>query len=135
MASWAEIERLRKNGPGFRALAARLLAAHRDDLTEWESAFLDDLCGQNGATDFSLRQSEKLFEIRDGVEPIAEFRGFSVRLLIDQCYLARLDLSEGDEAWIVALRARDERTVRRRHLGRLLRCAREISLIDAEVAA
>jgi hypothetical protein len=136
MASWREIERIRKDAEGFRGLAARLLAHTAPDaLTDWEATFIREIAASN-APEFTNRQSEKLLEIRDNVEHVDKIgRGFSVAKLIEGCYLARLDLTEDQEEWIVALHSKGEKSVRRRDAGKLLRCARDLGLIDDAEAA
>jgi hypothetical protein len=101
MASWKEIDRVRKDPKGFRALAARLLA-HTPDLTDWErDNFLPSIMRQSEKEEFTTRQSEKVLQIRDDYENVTQLPGnFSVRLILRACNAARLDLSEDDEAWI-----------------------------------
>ena len=130
MATWREIERIRKDPHGFRALASQL--ARADDLSDWERAFLESVAKVE-TDEFTTRQSEKLLEIRDSalsVETIGA--GFSVATLLKRCFEARLDLSEADEEWIVELRARDQATIKRRAAGRFLRCARTLGFIDSD---
>lgn len=138
MTSWREIERFRKDAARFRGLAASLLAhTPQDVLTEWELAFLGEIGTRSVNTiEFTNRQSEKLLEIRDNVQKSDVVgRGFNVGKLIAACYLARLDLSEDDEGWIVALWDEGASGVRRRDAGRLLRCARQLGIIDDDGAA
>jgi len=138
MAAWPEIERVRKDAAAARRrIAQTLLLLRRDqiDFTDWEVDFLDSMIAPNGREELTTRQAEKLLEIRDGAEQITEFRGLSIKILLQKCYEARLDLDEGDEQWIVALRNRSHTTVRRKHAGRLMACARRLYLIDEGVDA
>lgn len=138
MASWREIERIRKDAPRFRALAASLLAHTAEDaFTDWEMKFLGEIGTLSiNTVEFTNRQGEKLLEIRDNVQQHEIVgRGFSVKTLIAGCYLGRLDLSEDDEEWITALHATHAISVRRRDAGRLLRCARALGVIDDAEAA
>ena len=80
--------------------------------------------------EMSTRQSEKLLEIRDGVQRISEYRRFSVSILIEKVHVARFDLAEDDEEWIVAVRGRGITAILRRDAARLLRLAHELDLID-----
>jgi hypothetical protein len=132
MASWREIDRIRKDAAAVRSIAERLLALPNADFTEWELMFLESMARRDSPDDLSTRQAEKLLEIRDGIEFISEHRGFSVRILIKGCYEARLDLSEEDERWIVDVRERNTVSIRRRHIGRLMRCARQLYLVEDE---
>jgi hypothetical protein len=61
MAPWKEIERIKRDSAGARALAKSLLASAQ--LTEWEEPFLEGTEVHQGP--LSTRQAEKLVEIRD----------------------------------------------------------------------
>jgi hypothetical protein len=138
MTSWREIERIRKDASGFRALATRLLVhTEPDALKEWETEFLTDISVHKpNVVEFTTRQAEKLLEIRENVTLLETVgRGFSAAALIARCYEARLDLNEDDEAWITGLRAAATLAVRRRDAARLLRCARDLGIIDDAEAA
>ena len=89
----------------------------------------------HGSDELTTRQAEKLLQIRDDAAFMTEFLGFSVRLLLKGCWEGRLDLSEADEEWIGRMRERRQDAIERRYIGRLLRCARELNLIEEEVAA
>jgi hypothetical protein len=80
----------------------------------------------------TTRQAEKLLQIRDGLVTITVFHGFSVEKLLAGCHLARLDLSEDDEEWIVSAHAKSDGSVRRCQIGRLMRCARQLLLVESE---
>jgi len=134
MASWREIERVRKDVRGARAIAARLLKHFLNALTAWETEFLESLLRREGLAELTTRQGEKLLEIRDGVEPIDEFRGFSIALLIKNVHEARADLEEADEEWIVRTRQRGDSWIRRKDVGRLMACARALHLVEEELA-
>jgi hypothetical protein len=130
MASWKEIERIRKDREAVRAIAKRLLTNLPDELNDWEREFLQPKTAARH--ELTNRQGEKLLEIRDGAESITVVAGFSVRLLIENCYLARLDLSEDDEEFITRMRAKSAATILRRNAGRLMRCARQLLLVDQD---
>lgn len=132
MATWREIDRVRKDPDGFRAIAARLLKLPDHGMTSWEVDFLESISLDRGKDEYSTRQSEKLLQIRDDAESITTYRGFSVKKLIQDCYEARLDLEESDEQWIEQLKGRIE--VKRRHIGRLLKCARALGNIEKDAA-
>lgn len=130
--NWREIERIRKDGEAFRRLALSLAATSIGSLTEWEVEFIESVVRQARAAEFSIRQAEKLLEIRDGLKMADTIRGMSVRRLIENCHLARLDLSEADEEWIVALHAKGCVAIQVNKIGRLMRCARQLYLVDSE---
>lgn len=135
MSSWREIERIRKDPRAFRALAASLLKNHRGDLTEWEIDFLEANTARTHADEFSTRQAEALVGIRDGLVWIDKTRdGFVVATLIRQCHEARLDLAEADEDWIVEVRDRNPKALRRRDVGRLCGLCRQLNILDPVAA-
>jgi hypothetical protein len=130
VASWREIDRIRKSPREFRALAKRLLTSIAG-LTDWERDFLTSIVRKTDEDEYSTRQSEKLLQIRDDYESVTEtWGGFSVRILLKQCYEGRIELTEPDEEWIAARFEQSPTTISRKHVGRLLRCARQLNLID-----
>jgi hypothetical protein len=133
MASWREIDRIRKNLKEVRAIALRLLKLYGAELTDWETSFLESIVRDDpDVEELTTRQAEKLVEIRDGVELISEYRGFSVRILLEKILLARLDLSENDEDWIVARCARSTSFIARKHASKMLHLAYQLDLVDAD---
>jgi hypothetical protein len=133
MASWIEIDRIRKDPAAARALAARLLKIHRHDFTDWELDFLQSIARYHSDEELTTRQGEKLLQIRDDVELITKYHGFSIKTLIQGCYEGRMDLDEADETWIEELRGKE--AIKRRFIGRLLRCARRLGNIEKYEAA
>jgi len=136
MASWREIDRIRKAPNEMRALSARLLKTHTAELTDWEITFLERLSRNTHTDEFTTRQAEKLVQIRDDYEHVSEigYARYSVRILIEQCQLAHLDLREDDADWVLDL-PKGTSLILRRDIGRLLRCARDLGLIEREDAA
>jgi hypothetical protein len=126
--SWREIERIKRDPAGARAMAKMLLATA--ELTSWEEPFLKDMEVHKGA--LSTRQAEKLVEIRDQNQWVSTIgRAFSVRLLLNACWQARHDLNDQDDiAFIESLKARGASTARYREACRLLRSSRELRVID-----
>ena len=62
-------------------------------------------------------------------------RGFSVQCLIENCWLARDDLdSEDDRRFIQQLKETRYSSIKRRHLRKLLACARELGEIEQYVS-
>ena len=90
MASWIEIDRIRKDPEAIRSLAKRLLKLPDHDWTEWEVDFLEDRSRQKD--EINTRQAEKLLELRDEAEYLSKAEGFSVASLVENCWLARDDL-------------------------------------------
>jgi hypothetical protein len=133
MASWREIERVRKDANGARELAQRLLKIYPGELTEWETDFLQSITSYTELFAFTTRQAEKLLEIRDDAQPVTQCRGFGVTALVRQCHAARLDLTEADEQWIADLHRQGGGAIKRRHLGRLMACARELNIVEDDV--
>jgi hypothetical protein len=132
--SYREIDRVRKDAPAVRALAKRLLAAPDADWTDWEIDFLEDMARHAGR-DLTTRQGEKLIELRDDAESHAIWRGLSVRILLEKCSLARDELKPADAAFVQNLEGCGTTAVKRRQLFRLLRCARQLRLIEPHMLA
>ena len=130
MASWREIERIRTDGKAVRSMAGRLLADHRAAMRDWEVDFLEGRLVREEVEELTTRQAEKLLEIRDSVVFVSQYRGFNLKRLLHDCHHARLDLDEEDEEWIVERHAEGSGTIRYGHVGRLMRCARQLGLID-----
>ena len=109
MASWREIDRIRKDPTAMRALAAYLLKPPSAELTEWEIKFLQSISGDRISEESTTRQAEKLMQIRDGSEYVSEigYARLSVEILIANCQMGDLDLHEGDEEWILGFPKRD----------------------------
>jgi hypothetical protein len=137
MASWREIDRIRKDPVAVRRVAKTLIAMRRDDtdFTEWEMIFLQQRAAQPDGEELTTRQAEKLLQIRDDYELLTEYRRFSVKILLQGCYDARLDLNEDDEEWVVKIRERNSLAIRRKHIGRLMRLARQLYLVEEHEAA
>jgi hypothetical protein len=132
VASFKEIDRVRKDPTAFRDIATLLLKFFRADLTDWETDFLQSVA-RSQWEELTTRQSEKLLQIRDDMQEVSEVLGFSVKLLLKGLVDARLDLSEDDEAWVVRSYERDPTSIKRKWRGRLLRCSRQLYLIDIDL--
>ena len=101
------------------------------DWSEWELDFLEAMSRFEGPNVLSQRQREKLFELRDAAEYISTIRTFSVKRLIEGCWLARSDLdSDEDTAFIEKLRHSGVTAIQRRSAGRLFRCSQELQLVE-----
>jgi hypothetical protein len=136
MASWREIDQIRKDPAAMRALAAHLLKLPSAGLTEWEITFLESISRNRTTEEFTTRQAEKLLQIRDDSEYVSEvgYARLSVRILIENAQLGHLDLSEDNEEWILRF-PKGTASIRRGEIGRLLQCARDLNNIDDEDAA
>jgi hypothetical protein len=130
MASWREIDRVRKDPESAANIAKRLLALPPSEFSDWEIDFLRSIRRLRNLEEFTTRQAEKLLQIRDDIEEVTEVLGFGVHLLLKGCFEARLDLSEADEEWIVARFQESPHRIRRKQVVRLMRCARELNLIE-----
>jgi hypothetical protein len=139
MASWREIDRIRKDPTAMRTLAVYLLKLPGTELTEWEIKFLKSISSDLTSEEFTTRQGEKLMQIREDFEEISEigYDRLSVTILIEHCKIGYLDLLAQDEdkaEWIKAFSAGTSK-IKRKYSGRLLACARILNNIDDEDAA
>jgi hypothetical protein len=133
MASWIEIDRVRKDPDAARFLAGLQLKYSYDGLSDWEIKFLGDMVARTDVEELSNRQAESLLQIRDKVTRVSKVGSFSVRLLIGRCHEGRADLNDDDAAWLEELIAEGPELIRRGQAWRLLRCARELDLIEGYV--
>jgi len=133
MASWIEIDRVRKDASGARFMAGLQLKYSYDGLTDWEVQFLADIVAREQVEELTNRQAEVLLQIRDKVTRVSKVGTFSVRSLIAKCHEARADLSEDDAEWLEGLRAESPEKIRRGEAWRLLRCARQLYLVEGYV--
>ena len=135
MQDYREIDRIRKDTVAVRSLAKRLLNTQNRDWNDWELDFLEHMARHRGPNPITTRQGEKLIELRDGAEYHSSMQGFSVVSLITNCWLARDDLnSEQDRKFIEELKATGASAIRRRQLGKLLACARELGEVEKYIA-
>lgn len=131
MASDAEIERIRKDKGQWLPLAQRLFR-HVDDetLAERHVCLLESLVDRKWQLELSYRQAEWLLDIRDEVEVISQYRGYSLKFLIQRCFEARFGLDdEEDLAWITALFGSGRTSIRRYEARRvfvLAQCLDEV---------
>jgi hypothetical protein len=102
-------------------------------LNDWESTFSESIARHEG-DELTTLQSEKLLQIRDGVEFVSEHRGFSVGTLIEKVHMVRNDLTEADEEWIANVRERSSTSIAKKNAYRLMRLAHELNLIEEEAA-
>jgi hypothetical protein len=138
MASWREIDRVRKDPTAMRALAAYLLKLLNADLTDWEIKFLQSISADQTSEEFTTRQAEKLMQIRDDSEEVSEIGPrLSVKIVIADCKMGYLDLAAVDEhkaEWIKAFPVGTSK-IKRKYASRLLNCARILKNAEDEDAA
>jgi hypothetical protein len=135
MQDYKEIDRVRKDSVAVKSLAKRLLSTPNHDWNDWEHDFLEHMVWRRGPEPITTRQGEKLIELRDQSEYHSSVRGFSVASLITDCWLARDNLkSEEDRKFIEDLKASAVSAIRRRHLGKLLACARQVGAAEKYIA-
>lgn len=130
MASHREMQRLAADTDAVRSMASYLLKIADADWTAWEVDFLENMSERTSVEPITIRQREILCNLHENAKSFAKIDGFSVATLLRECWLARMDLSEDDEEFVERLKAKNEVSLKRRPLFRLLHCAREIGLID-----
>ena len=136
MASWSEIERVRKDPKAFKPLAKQLLADPYSAEARSETAtdFLEKIsCYERD--ELTTRQGEFLIELRDEARTFFEIAdGLSVEILIGKCFLARLELSRDDDIErIEALKASGRTFITGKQITWFKRICRELGEIEAYV--
>jgi hypothetical protein len=126
MASWIEIDRLRKDSAAFKALAKRLLADPTFDRSDFADGFLEDISNYKGA-ELTTRQSEVLLALRDEAEIHHTIRGLSV----DVCHQNRFDLDDGDQDRIDKLKSQGRRFVRGHEMGWFKRIRKQLGEMES----
>ncbi|MGD0334914.1 MAG: hypothetical protein ABSA90_16920 [Xanthobacteraceae bacterium] len=122
------------NGPDFQKFTTRQTETLLQLRDHQESAAQSKKAKKlRDEKEYSTRQSEKLFQIRDDYEIITKFHGFNVGILLKRCYEARLDLSESQEARIIRMYEKSQTSARRKDIGFLMHCARQLYIIEEEV--
>jgi hypothetical protein len=129
VTDYREINALQRDSQRARDLATFLCKLKGIDWTDWELDFLENMSGWTG--DFTTRQGEKLIELRDASMWYETVEGFSLRILVARCDCARLDLSENDVEFFERIKASGARKFRRRDAARILRCARQLGVIES----
>jgi hypothetical protein len=131
--TWREIDRIRKRPDVAQGIARSLIETFpAADFSDSESDFLHSLVRFERVQEFTRLQIEWLLLIQDELREATEVYGFSIHLLLKQCFEARLDLSEDDEEWITLRRETNPHAVPRKFVRRLLRCSCALYLIDRE---
>ena len=129
MASWIEIDRVRKDPKAFKLLASHLLADadYARERSEFATDFLENI-SQSEMEELTTRQGEMLLELRDeGRRYFQTGDNLSVEILIEKFYYARLDLGNDDDiAFIVALWTSGRKFITGKQLRRFLRIKDEL---------
>jgi hypothetical protein len=129
MASWIEIDRVRKDPKAFKLLASHLLADadYARERSEFATDFLENI-SQSEMEELTTRQGEILLELRDeGRRYVRIGDNLSVEALIEKIYYARLDLGNDDDiAFIVALWTSGRKFIAGKQLRRFLRIKDEL---------
>jgi len=129
MASWIEIDRVRKDPKAFKLLASHLLADadYARERSEFATDFLENI-SQSEMEELTTRQGEILLELRDeGRRYFQTGDNLSVEILIEKFYYARLDLGNDDDiAFIVALWTSGRKFITGKQLRRFVRIKNEL---------
>ena len=131
MASWTEIDRVRKCPSTFKSLAARLLKLH-DNWWEYAETFLRDV-SEYPHPELNTRQAEFLLKLRD--DKATHFTlprgGFKVEALIRNCFESRFDLDADDDIeFIESLHKSGRAFVTGRQLGWFIRICKQLGEVE-----
>jgi hypothetical protein len=132
MASWREIDRVRKDPGAFKSVAVEILARrdqHLCDLSESADDFLQGISRWRGP-ELSSRQGEVLLGLRDETAMHFDIRGLSVRPLIDRCFQLRFELDPGDRQRLEDLKNSGRSYVTGRQIGWFKRVCKELGEIE-----
>jgi hypothetical protein len=131
MASWREIDQIRKSPERFRSLAAHLRDLPDERWWEYAERFLRDTA-ESPLVELNTRQAEYLLKLRDDKARHFVVRGgFSVSILINNCYLARFDLDEDEDIeFIEWLKNSGRAFVTGRQLGWFIRICKQLGELE-----
>ncbi|WP_291864727.1 hypothetical protein [Bradyrhizobium sp.] len=133
MASWIEIDRIRKDPKVFKPLAGHLLAdaEYARERSEFATEFLKSI-SRSETDELTTRQGEILLELRsEGQRHFGIGDGLSVEILIGKCFLARLDLGNDDDVErIEALKASGRTFVTGKQIGWFKRICKELGELE-----
>jgi hypothetical protein len=130
MASWIEIDRVRKDPAAFKPLAKRLLKDPSFERSEFADDFLENIINWK-RDELTTRQGEILLELRDEAEIHYEFKGLSIPILIDKCFANRFDLDDGDRQRIQRLRQSGKRYVTGGQMGWFKRICKQLNEMES----
>jgi hypothetical protein len=129
MASWAELERVRKDSDIFRNLAKRLIDDPYCEDSEFADGFLENIANWK-RNEITLRQAEVLLELRDNAEIHTHYKGLSVRLLMEKSYANRCELVEGDRKRLEALYEKGRSFVTGAQMGWFKRICKQLGEME-----
>ena len=130
MASWIEIDRIRKDPAGFKSLARALLINSTFEKTEWEQDFLKDKVEGKKRPEFTTRQGETLLDLRDKATHYSKYKGLSIPILIEKCWLNRFDLDERDQKFIEGLKNSGRGYVTGRRIGWFIGICKQLGEVE-----
>lgn len=123
MASWIEIDRIRKDPKAFKLLAGRLLADidYAETRSEFATDFLESISTYR-SDELTTRQGETLLELRDEARVYFKIGdNLSVEILLEKFYHARFDLNrDKDIKFIETLRESGRKFITGKEIGRFL---------------
>lgn len=137
MAARAKIKPFAENLDAIRAEAKALLALQASapvpmEWTDWELDFLENMAARDSDEPLTVAQVEKFAQLRRLATLQGKVDGLSVPLLVASCTMEAEYLDdEDDRSFIRDLRQRGLTELRRRQIGRLLRCCRELGVIES----
>ena len=129
MASWIEIERVRKDSTTFKRLARKLSEDPNCEDSEFADGFLENISNWK-RDEISLRQAEVLLELRDATETHFKYKGLSIALLMKHCYEGRFELDEGDRDRIEALVKTGRNYVTGKQIGWFKRICKQLGEME-----
>lgn len=130
MASWSEIERVRKDPTEFRQLALRLNADDSFDRSEDADEFLEKISTYR-YDELTKRQAEFLLDLRNDAEKHFSLRGLSIAILIEKCFHGRAELNDdADIDRIEKLKVSGAQFVTGRQMGWFRRICKELNEIE-----
>jgi hypothetical protein len=135
MASWNEIDRVRKSANAFKPLAAQLLNLPNGKWWEYAERFLRDI-SEYPHPELNTRQAEFLLKLRDdkAIHFTLPRGGFNVAILIKNCFEARFELDDDDDIEFVESLHRSGRAfVTGRQLGWFIRICKQLGEIEGYI--
>jgi hypothetical protein len=129
-----EIDRVRKRPNTFKPLAAQLLNLPGINWWEYAERFLREV-SKYPHSELNSRQAEFLLKLRDDKATHHTIRGgFSVAILIKNCFEARFELSSDEDIkFIESLHKSGHPYVTGRQLGWFIRICKELGEIEGYV--
>jgi hypothetical protein len=137
MTDYREINELQRNLPRAKRLAEFLLMIVGMEWNSWEVAFLESIIRQvdqrlavKDKDPLSTRQVEVLVELRDESVLYEHPEGFSIRLLLNDCFEMRHLLNDHEVEFIERHKTAGATKLRRRQVKFLFHCARKALVIE-----